>query len=127
MHASTRNLKLNMRFSDNWQESIRELRRVTKRTNSSSQQEAIETVNTILEDIESKGDEAVCKYTERFDGFYPSPIYLKPEILLKAWEGTPRSLQEALSIAHQRIKDFHKLQIPIGFPSMQVLNQEKLL
>ncbi len=112
MQTSTRNLKLNIRFADNWQESIRELSRVTKRTNSNSQKEAIQTVNTILEDIELNGDEAVCKYTERFDGFYPNPIYVGPEILLKAWEETPRSLQDALSIAHKRIKEFHKLQIP---------------
>tara|TARA_Y100001968_G_scaffold255120_1_gene241172 strand:+ start:2618 stop:3976 length:1359 start_codon:yes stop_codon:yes gene_type:complete len=111
-NTNKKSLDLHMKCVQNQQEAKAELARITNRTTGNSQAKAIETVKDILKEVEINGDEAIIKYTERFDGFIPDPIQIAPEILLKAWEQTPKGLQMALSKAYQRIQDFHKLQIP---------------
>ncbi len=88
------------------------LKKITKRTSGKAQGEAIFTVNEILEEIKTKGDEAVINFTQRFDGYIPDTLAVDPEVIQKAWETTPSNLQNALKTAHQRIQEFHKHQIP---------------
>tara|TARA_Y100001968_G_scaffold332902_1_gene392949 strand:+ start:1568 stop:2926 length:1359 start_codon:yes stop_codon:yes gene_type:complete len=117
--------KLNLSCINDFQDSLIELERITKRTTGTCQTEAIETVNQILIDIEIYGDEAVIKYTKKFDGFEPKNLAIQAEELIEAWEKTPKPLQEALIIAKKRITDFHTLQMPNDI-SMQGVYGETL-
>ena len=107
----SRSVDLKMKCIHNKQDAINELARITKRT-SSTQEQAIDTVQTILQKVEISGDKAIFEYTKQFDGFIPNPIQIKPEKLEKAWEETPEKLQNSLKQAFERIKNFHQLQIP---------------
>jgi len=89
-----------------------ELERISKRTSGNEQEEARRTVEKVLLAIKEEGDEALIRFTERFDRFRPDPLEIEQEVLLKAWKETPKNLQDSLQIAHQRIKDFHEHQIP---------------
>ncbi len=100
-------------FINNQQEAKCELARITKRTSGSCQNEAIAIVEKILKDVKKNGDQAICEYTEKYDLFFPNPIQVHPTKIKQAWEETNPSLQKALKTAYQRIKDFHKLQIPL--------------
>ncbi len=108
----TRSSKINLRCVTNFEDSITELERITKRTTGGSQIKAIETVNTILQEIEENGDQALLEYTKKFDGFTPEPLSISPDKLLEAWESTPNQLQNSLIIAKERISNFHKQQLP---------------
>jgi len=88
------------------------LEQISKRATGDEQEKAGKIVESILQGIKAEGDEALARYTEQFDGFKPCPINVSPEILEKAWEETPKKLQQALQLAHQRIKAFHESQIP---------------
>lgn len=73
--------------------------------------EADEAVARILADVREKGDAAVRDYCERIDGAVPDPWILGPESMAAAWERTPRSLQDALTLAADRVRSFHQRQV----------------
>ena len=102
-----------------------ELERISNRTSGAEQEKAKVTVEKILHEVKSKGDQALIDYTERFDGFKPEPLSVPKELLVKAWEKTPKNLQKALALAHQRIKDFHQHQIPSDL-QLKGIHNEKL-
>ncbi len=89
-----------------------ELERISNRTSGEQQEKAKMIVEEILLKVKEEGDQALFNYTKRFDGFVPDPLAISNEILRTAWEQTPKGLQEALQLAHQRIKNFHEHQIP---------------
>tara|TARA_Y100001968_G_C19422814_1_gene752698 strand:- start:987 stop:2345 length:1359 start_codon:yes stop_codon:yes gene_type:complete len=121
----TNSAKLNLSSINNYQDCLAEFERITKRTTGNCQRKAIDTVDEVLKDIETYGDKAVIKYTKKFDGFEPKTLSIEPGELLKAWEETPKPLQEALKKAKDRITDFHKLQIPNNI-SIEGIYGEKL-
>tara|TARA_Y100001968_G_C19428162_1_gene755541 strand:+ start:1162 stop:2448 length:1287 start_codon:yes stop_codon:yes gene_type:complete len=90
------------------------LRGLSKRTNESSQKNAIATVKEILHAIEKEGDKALVRFTEKFDGFTPNPIKISQEELVAAWNQTPIELKGALELAQKRIQNFHEKQIPLN-------------
>jgi len=69
-------------------------------------------VEAILEQVQQQGDQALLELTERFDGVRPDPLRIPPERLAAAWEATAPALQNALTLAHQRILAFHEQQRP---------------
>lgn len=73
----------------------RELDRLSARTSGSTQIEAEQTVQAILEQIKAEGDQALISLTERFDGFRPDPLQIGADLLVKAWEETPANLRDA--------------------------------
>lgn len=89
-----------------------ELQRLSNRTNSVAQKEAIHTVDCILEEIRTNGDNALIQFTEKFDGFKPDPLKVPQKVLANAWETIPSALKNALEVANDRIKAFHQLQLP---------------
>ena len=94
------------------QEAKTELRRITNRTSGDSQNQAEEAVKKILLQVLKDGDEALIKLTEKFDGVRPERLFVTNEELKSAWEQTPQDLQEALQVAHRRIREFHEYQKP---------------
>ncbi len=99
-------------YASDFQTAVAALERISSRTSGSEQNKALQSVEEILKQVQDNGDKALAKYTKQFDGFTPDPIEVPLKELIDAWESTPKSLQEALSIAKTRIEEFHKHQIP---------------
>ncbi len=73
-----------------------------------------EPVRAILADVQKRGDEALCDYTERFDRLKLTPAQLRiseAEIKETADRVAPET-KEALALAAKRIRAFHEAQLP---------------
>ncbi len=70
-------------------------------------------VKEILKDVRENGDEAVIKYTERFDKVKLSPeeLLIPEEELEKAYNEIEEDVRNSLKIAFKRIKEFHISQL----------------
>jgi histidinol dehydrogenase len=71
-----------------------------------------ERVAEILDQVRRQGDAALLELSERFDGLRPDPLRIPAERLAQAWQACPEPLQRALDLAHDRILDFHRRQLP---------------
>jgi len=71
-------------------------------------------VAEILAAVRSGGDEALCRYTERFDrlALTPDTLRIAQEEIEAACAAVPPSLLEALDLAADRIETFHRAQRP---------------
>ncbi len=101
-----------IKVAKNIEEAKSELKRITERTSGNVQDEAIKLVKDILKKVQDKGDQALKEYTSRFDGFLPESLQVSSDSILKAWEETPKELQDSLLLAKKRIEKFHSLQVP---------------
>jgi histidinol dehydrogenase len=74
-------------------------------------------VNVILEDIRSRGDDALFEYTERFDGvrLTPSDIRVSAEHLKTRAKLAPPALKRSIREAAKRIREYHSHQGLTGF------------
>ena len=104
-----------MKFIRSKIEVIEELKRISERISLDFNDEINSLVQGILADVKVHGDEAVKKYTEKFDGFLPNPMRISEKELEEAWQNIDPNLQEALRHAKERIETFHKRQIPKSF------------
>jgi histidinol dehydrogenase len=68
------------------------------------------TVTGIFSEIETKGDFAVAKYSQLFDGSAPSNLLATEEEFDKADAAVPESLKRAIKLAYENIVAFHKAQ-----------------
>lgn len=71
-------------------------------------------VQTIIEDVRLRGDEALAEYTAKFDGHTPSDEdwRVSPEACREAFDALKPDLRAALELAAQRIRDYHRAQLP---------------
>ena len=104
-----------MNIVNNEIEILNELKRIENRINLENNEEVNTVVKKILEDVKNQGDEALKKYTLKFDGFNPDPLSVSKKEITKAWEKTTKPLQEALKNAKHRIEKFHEKEIPQSF------------
>ena len=104
-----------MKITDNKNESIEELKRIADRTSLDNNDQINTVVKTILKDIKVNGDEALKKYTLKFDGFDPTPSLVSQNEIKKAWDEIDINLKKALIKAKDRIENFHIKQIPKSF------------
>ena len=74
-----------MKIVKDKKEAIRELFRISSRTNFENNNEINTNVEKILRDVKLNGDVAVEKYTKKFDGFLPSQCKFS---FTKAWDET---------------------------------------
>jgi histidinol dehydrogenase len=68
-------------------------------------------VKRILEDIQNEGDDAVKRYTEKFDGVYPDMLEVSENEFEKAELEVDEDLKDAIKLAVQNILSFHKAQL----------------
>ncbi len=101
-----------IKIISNVEEAKCELKRITERTSGTIQDEAIKVVKDILANVQDRGDQALKEYTSHFDGFLAEPLQVSSDSILKAWEETPKALQDSLLLAKKRIEKFHSLQVP---------------
>jgi histidinol dehydrogenase len=71
-------------------------------------------VQTIIEDVRLRGDEALAEYTAKFDGHTPGEDdwRISPEACREAFDALQPDLRAALELAAQRIRDYHRAQLP---------------
>jgi len=71
-----------------------------------------QTVGAIITDVKSRGDEALCTYTSRFDHWpcTPDTLEIPRSRLNEAWQNISETDQEALELAVTRIRAFHEHQ-----------------
>lgn len=67
-------------------------------------------VQSILNEIENDGDEALRKYTLQFDGFQLDSILVSENEILEAEKLIDTELKEAITLASKNIKAFHSAQ-----------------
>jgi len=108
----TSSKKLTIKTANNIDQAQIELKKITDRTSGNVQDKAIKVVEDILNNISKRGDEALKEYTSRFDGFLAEKFQVPSDLIQKAWEETPKELQESLLLAKKRIEKFHSLQLP---------------
>jgi histidinol dehydrogenase len=73
--------------------------------------DALGAVRDILARVRAEGDAAVADLTERFDGV-SGPLRVAPERLGAALAEIAPEVRAALEVAHGRITDFHRHQLP---------------
>ncbi len=104
--------RLTIKTANNIDQAQLELKIITDRTSGNVQDKAIKVVEDILKNVSERGDEALKEYTSRFDGFLAENFQVPSNLIMKAWEETPKELQESLLLAKKRIEKFHSLQVP---------------
>ena len=104
-----------MKIINNKKDAIQELRRISSRTNSESNNKISAIVEEILQEVKNYGDKAVEKYTKKFDGFNPNPMQVCTDELKDAWDEIDCNLKRSLEVAYKRIKKFHEKEIPSSF------------
>ena len=68
------------------------------------------TVTEIFGEIKSKGDEAVLRYTELFDGIRPEQLQVTQNEIQKAVSKVSEELKQAILLAKKNIESFHAAQ-----------------
>jgi len=75
-------------------------------------------VTKILKEILDKGDDGLNHFVGKFDKIKvkkTKDLFISKDILKKAYDGLEREQKKALNISADRIKNFHKHQIPKNF------------
>ncbi len=77
----------------------------------------LKTVDRILADVQKRGDKALVRYTERFDGLKLSQKELRvaPSAFKEARRKVGRSTLRALEVAAERIEAYHRRQVENGW------------
>ncbi|MBE0496202.1 MAG: histidinol dehydrogenase [Campylobacterales bacterium] len=72
-------------------------------------------VQTIIEEIQARGDEALGEHIARFDKWSPSaPSHMRIDTnaMKEAYEALEAPLKSALHVAYERIRTYHQKQLP---------------
>lgn len=69
-----------------------------------------ETVNQVFAEVRTKGDAAVSKYTELFDGFTPETTRVSLAEIEEAGQEVSEDLKQAIKLAKNNIEKFHAAQ-----------------
>ena len=93
---------------DNWKEIIERPHLDVSQLNA--------TVANVLQDIRTKGDEAVKFYEEKFDHVQLESLAVSSEEMVEAEQLVSQDLKDALTLAHSNIARFHESQKFEGHP-----------
>jgi len=80
-----------------------------------SEDEVNDAVDAILSDIQKNGDDALRRYTARFDGAHPDSLLVSPEELDAAMDAMDPAFLETLRQAAENIRAFHSRQVHNNF------------
>ena len=78
-------------------------------------QDVADTVAAILADVRQNGDEALLRYTEKFDGARPDPLEVSAEEKAAALAATDPEFLAVLQTAAANIRAFHTAQVRQSF------------
>ena len=88
---------------------------VSTYTKQTSDPEIERAVDDILKDVLVSQDDALRKYSEKFDGVKINDFRVPKEALNKAYDSIDDKLKNAMELAKKNIVSFHKLEIEKGF------------
>ncbi|MCM8830374.1 MAG: histidinol dehydrogenase, partial [Candidatus Omnitrophica bacterium] len=74
-----------------------------------------EKVRDIIKEVRDKGDKALIKFTEQFDGVKNVKIKVPEVEIERARKGMDREVIKVIETAKKRIERYHKRQMPEGF------------
>lgn len=86
-----------------------------KKRSGETNKKVTETVSAIIEDVKENGDEAVKKYTLKFDGNLPEYYEVPRDVINDALNEADQDFVDALLNAMENIADFHNRQREQGF------------
>lgn len=86
-----------------------------KKRSGETNKKVTETVSAIIDDVKDNGDEAVKKYTLKFDGNLPEYYEVPRDIINDALNEADEEFVDALLNAMENIADFHNRQREQGF------------
>lgn len=91
-----------------------ELQRICDRTQDESVVHKEATVREVLQAVRRQGDSALLRYTEEFDrvSLTAEQLRVSGADLDAAYQQVSKELLDAIRLAHQRIKAFHKRRVP---------------
>ena len=69
-----------------------------------------EAVDTILKDVRTRGDEALIEWSQRIDGLKTKTFSVPESELKKALDNLDEEIRDALELASERVREFHKSQ-----------------
>ena len=69
-------------------------------------------ISQILMEVRKNGDDALIKYTARFDGVYLREIAVADNEIDTAGQGVPAELKRAIHQAIENISRYHRAQLP---------------
>ena len=73
-----------------------------------------QTVLAIINDVKIRGDEALCHYAEKFDGFIPESFLVSDAEIDEAYNSCAADLIDAMERAAKRVREFHRTQLHSG-------------
>ena len=71
-------------------------------------------VLAIINDVKIRGDEALCHYAEKFDGFIPENFLVSDAEIDEAYNSCEADLIDAMERAAERVRQFHRTQLHSG-------------
>jgi sulfopropanediol 3-dehydrogenase len=74
-----------------------------------------ETVETIIRDVDTLGDEALRDYSERFDQWSPESFRLNAEQIAACHDELPAQVVDDIKFAQEQIRNFAQAQIASPF------------
>ena len=96
--------------------SLNEMKKIVSTyTKQTSDPEIERAVDDILEDVRVNQDDALRKYSEKFDGVKINDFRVPKEALNKAYDSIDDKLKNSMELAKKNIVSFHKLEIEKGF------------
>ncbi|MBI39658.1 MAG: histidinol dehydrogenase [Leptospiraceae bacterium] len=87
-----------------------DLRRKLQMRESAEDTEALNAVQSIVDDVRKRGIDAVRHYSEKFDGFYPEPALCTEQEIQEAEERLDAEIKESFQKAATNIRQFHDFQ-----------------
>ncbi len=70
-----------------------------------------QTVRAIINDVKVRGDDALCHYAEKFDGFIPENFLVSDAEIDEAYKSCEADLIGAMENAAERVREFHRTQL----------------
>ncbi|MDQ2795861.1 MAG: histidinol dehydrogenase [Actinomycetota bacterium] len=83
---------------------------VTAETLSGARQEVATTVRDVLDDVRARGDEAVRRYSEKFDNWSPESFRLSPEQIAEIVAGVPEQVIRDIEFVQAQVRRFAEAQ-----------------
>jgi histidinol dehydrogenase len=71
-------------------------------------------VTDIVDSVKSDGDNALCRFSEKFDGIAPANLKVSLQELLESAGKIPENLKSAINMAKNNIEKFHSAQLITG-------------
>ena len=95
-----------------YERDLEEIRSITSRRSTRIDGSLVASVAEIIEDVRSRGDEAILEATEKFDSVRPPDVVVTRDEIEAAMDGLPRRVRTAMERAAERIEKVSRSLLP---------------